>query len=204
MSSRLMIKSIAIAFGMTFGLGLLFAAAILLANRDNDNNEDNGSSNGSNSTQACQFSAANTILTVYQAPVTDATQEKARLPGSEKYPVIKQRGQHLLIQLRDGRTVWADRREGRLEGKCSNIPVDDTALSAFPTLCIFTNTANISLYSSAALTTVIGTLPPGTYPLIGFNQDRYYLYLDANQGGWILGSAGQRQGNCVMLPARPG
>jgi hypothetical protein len=62
----------------------------------------------------------------------------------------------------------------------------------------------VSLHSSATLTTVIGTLTPGTYPLIGFNRDRYYLYLDANQGGWILGSTGQLQGNCVMLPARPG
>jgi hypothetical protein len=40
--------------------------------------------------------------------------------------------------------------------------------------------------------------------LIGLNRDRYYLYLDANQGGWLLGSAGQLQGNCVMLPLRPG
>jgi hypothetical protein len=198
-----MIKSIAIAIGLTFGLGLLFAAAILLANRGGGGNNNNNNQGGSTS-QPCQFAATNAILTVYQAPVTDATQEKARLSGTEKYPVIKQRVNHLLIQLRDESFVWADRRDGKLEGRCGNIPVDDTPLTAFPTLCTFTNVAEVPLYTSAALSSVISNLPPGTYPLIGFNRDRYYLYLDVNQGGWILGSAGQLQGNCVMLPARPG
>jgi hypothetical protein len=198
-NARLMIRSIALAVGLTLGLALVLAIAILLINQVGK-----GKSGGGNPNTPCQFTGKNPILTVYQAPITDATQEKARLSGSEHYPVIKQRSDHLLIQLRDTSTAWADRRDGTLEGNCKNVPVDDTPLTGFPTLCTFTNTLDVPLYSSAALTNVIGTVSPGTYALIGFNQNRYYLYLDTNQGGWVLGSAGLRQGNCIMLPARPG
>lgn len=198
MDTRLMVRSIALAVGLTLGLGVILALAIFLVNRAGNGN------GGSTRNAPCQFTGANAILTVYQAPITDATQEKARLSGSEQYPVTQTRGQHLLIELRDGRTAWADKRDGTLKGNCKNVPVDNTPLTSFPTLCTFTNTTNVPLYGNAALTGVIGSVASGSYPLIGFNQNRYYLYLDFNQGGWVLGSMGLIQGNCVMLPARPG
>lgn len=199
MNTRLMLRSIVIAVGLTFGLGLLFALAILIARQVDDNGGDN---NGGD--KSCRFTGTSEILTVYQAPVTDATQHLARLSGVEAYPVVQQRTQHVLIQLRDSRTAWVDRRSGTLAGDCSSIPVDNTPLEGFPTLCTFTSPVSVPLYSNSALTGQVGTLPPGTFPLIGVNRDRYYVYLDANQGGWVLGNAGVVAGNCVMVPARPG
>jgi hypothetical protein len=195
--TRLMLRSIVLAVGLTIGLGVIIAIAILLVNRP-------GKSGGGSSSTPCQFTGTSAILTVYRAPVADATQEDARLPGSDPYLVTQTHGEYVLIQLRDGRTAWADERAGTLEGNCKNVPVDDTPLTAFPTLCTFTNTTSVPLYRDSALTGEIGSVEPGTYPLIGINQARYYLYLNANQGGWVLGAMGLIQGNCAMLPARPG
>lgn len=201
MDTRLMLRSIALAVGLTLGLGVIFAVAVLLVNRAG--NGDGGTGGGAGSIP-CQFTGTSGVLTVYQAPITDATQEKARLPGNGHYPVNQTHGEFLLLQLNDGRTAWADMRTGTLEGNCKNVPVDETPLTGFPTLCTFTNTTNVPLYRDSALTGVIGSVAPGVYPLIGISQTRYYLYLDANQGGWVLGSTGLIQGNCTMLPARPG
>jgi hypothetical protein len=196
-----MLRSIALAVGLTLGLGVILAVAILLANRAGNSG---GGTGGGTQSAPCQFIGSSATLIVYQAPVTDATQEKARLPGSNSYPVSQTHEEHVLIQMRDGRTAWADKRAGTLQGNCKNIPVDDTPLTAFPTLCTFTNTTGVPLYRDSVLTGAIGSVTPGTYPLIGINQTRYYLYLDANQGGWVLGSMGLIQGNCALLPARPG
>jgi hypothetical protein len=206
---RLMLRSIVVAVGLTIGLGVIFAIAILLVNRagkdGSGTNSGTGSGTGSSpSNGPCQFAGASPMMTVYQAPITDATQQEARLSGSDLYPVSQTRGQYVLIQLRDGRTAWADKRAGTLEGNCKDVPVDDTPLTGFPTLCTFTNTTSVPLYDNSMLTGAIGSVAPGTYPLIGINQNRYYLYLDVNQGGWVLGSMGFVQGNCMTLPARPG
>jgi hypothetical protein len=206
---RLMLRSIVVAVGLTIGLGVIFAIAILLVNRagkdGSGTNSGTGSGTGSSpSNGPCQFAGASLMMTVYQAPITDATQQEARLSGSDLYPVSQTRGQYVLIQLRDGRTAWADKRAGTLEGNCKDVPVDDTPLTGFPTLCTFTNTTSVPLYDNSMLTGAIGSVAPGTYPLIGINQNRYYLYLDVNQGGWVLGSMGFVQGNCMTLPARPG
>jgi hypothetical protein len=207
--TRLMLRSIVVAVGLTIGLGVIFAIAILLVNRAGKDDGGtgsgtSGSTGGSTSNAPCQFAGASPMLTVYQAPITDATQEEARLSGSDLYPVSQTHGQYVLIQLRDGRTAWADKRAGTLEGNCNDVPVDDTPLTGFPTLCTFTNTTSVPLYDNSILTGAIGSVAPGTYPLIGINQNRYYLYLDVNQGGWVLGSMGLVQGNCITLPARPG
>jgi hypothetical protein len=203
--TRLMLRSILVAVGLTVGLAVIFAIAILLVNRTEKGGDGISSGTGSGTDSGpCQFSGASPMLTVYQAPITDATQQEARLSGSDLYLVSQTHGQYLLIQLRDGRTAWADKRTGMLEGNCNDVPVDDTPLTGFPTLCTFTNTTSVPLYDNSKLTGAIGSVAPGIYPLIGINQNRYYLYLDANQGGWVLGSMGLVQGNCMTLPARPG
>jgi hypothetical protein len=192
-----MVRSIGIAVALTFCLGLALAAAILVVNEIDS--EDGGLIN-----RPCRFAGNGSILTVYQAPISDATQERARVSGSDTYRVTAQRTQHVLIELRDQRTAWADRRDGSLQGQCDDVPTDNTPLGAFPTLCTLTTSITMPVYQNAALSVPLGTLPPGTYPLIGLNRDRVYIYLDTNQGGWVLSQVGQLQGNCVMLPARPG
>jgi hypothetical protein len=199
--TRLMLRSIVVAVALTIGLGVIFAVVILLVNRAGKDNGGTPSSTSIPSNTSCQFTGASPLLTVYKAPITDATQQEARLSGSDLYPVSQTRGQYVLIQLRDGRTVWADTRDGRLEGNCTNVPVDDRPLTAFPTLCTFAVTTSVPLYDNSMLTGAIGSVAPGTYAI---NQNRYYLYLDTNQGGWVLGSMGFVQGNCMTLPARPG
>jgi hypothetical protein len=196
-----MLRSIAVAIGLTLGLGVIFAVTILLVNRTGNSG---GGTSGNATPTPCQFTSSGAILTVYQAPVTDATQALARLPGSESYPVSKTRGEYVLITLHDGRTAWADKRTGTLQGGCRNVPVDDMPLTSFPGLCTFTNTTDVPLFRDSGLTGAIGSVVPGVYPLIGINQTHYYLYQDTNQGGWVLGSMGFVQGNCAMLPARPG
>jgi hypothetical protein len=213
-----MVRSVGIAVALTFGLGLIMVLAALLFDQlggsdsggDEDDNGGGSSTPGNNSggsglqTTPCRFVSSTALLIVYNAPVSDITQEKARLPGGEAYLISQQRERHVLIQLRDGRLAWADRREGNVAGDCSLTPVDTTPLEAFPTVCAFIAPNEIPRYGNAALTSVIGTVRPGTYPLIGFNRDRYYLFQEEGLSGWVLGTSGQIRGNCTLLPARPG
>jgi len=151
----------------------------------------------------CQFTAASERLIVYQAPIQAPLQQKALVLGGETYPIIKQNNGYYLLQLADGDSGWANSQDGTTEGDCEDIPIDDTPLVDFPTMCVFTNPQEAALYSKPDLVNAIGTASPGTYVIESTTGNQYYIALDENYSGWVAVADGQIAGDCDSLPVAP-
>lgn len=148
----------------------------------------------------CQFTAASGRLIVYQAPIQALSQQKAAMHGGGTYPIIKQNIGYYLLQLPNGDSGWANSQDGTTVGDCKNIPIDGTSLAGFPSLCLFTNPQEITLYNNPDLINAIGTAPPGTYLIKSTTGSQYYVALDENHSGWVAIADGQTAGDCDSLP----
>jgi hypothetical protein len=152
----------------------------------------------------CQFTAAGAQLIVYQAPIKAQSQQKAAVIGGETYPIIKQNNGYYLLQLADDDSGWANGQDGTTDGDCEDVPIDETLLSEFPTVCVFNNPQEVNLYSEADLVNAIATVPPGMYLIESTTGNQYYIILDGNISGWVGAVGGQITGACEMLPVAPG
>ena len=153
---------------------------------------------------ACQFTAASEQLIVYQAPIQAPSQQKVAVLGGETYPIIKQNNGYYLLQLADGDSGWANGQEGTTVGDCEDIPIDETLLVDFPTVCTFTNLQEVTLYSQPDLVNAIGTASPGTYLIESTTGNQYYIALNENYSGWVAVANGQIAGDCASLPVALG
>jgi hypothetical protein len=151
----------------------------------------------------CTFSGTLDELVYYFAPLTDPSQQKGVAPGGVPYPVLKQSGEHFLIQLdQSGYGGWVDRRSGILGGDCSQVPVDDTPLSGYDTLCFFTSAGTPPLYAESNLITPQGNAQANTpYVVTLKSATSYLLRLDHAFGVWVAAGTGQLSGfGCNTLP----
>jgi hypothetical protein len=97
-----------------------------------------------------------------------------------------------------------DRRSGMLSGACDTIPVDNTPLADFPTVCTLTSTSTIPFYSDSALTVSQNALAAGTYVVTSQTSRAYLVRIDHAFGGWVPSSAGSLSGACGTLPPDAG
>jgi hypothetical protein len=190
----------AVALMLCLGLGMF---AVMMATRGG--NAIKAEKSGAEQQNVdCQFTAASERLIVYQAPIQALSQQKAAVLGGETYPIIKQNMGYYLLQLAEGDSGWANSQDGTTVGDCKNIPIDGTSLAGFPSLCLFTNSQEVTLYSKPDLINAIGTAPPGTYLIESTTGSQYYVALDENYSGWVAVADGQTAGDCGSLPVAPG
>lgn len=152
----------------------------------------------------CGFTTDSEQLMVYQAPVRAQSQKKAVVLGGETYPIINQNNGYYLLQLAGQDSGWVSSEDGTTHGNCDNIPLDGTPLAGFPTVCAFTNSQDVALYSESDLFNAIGTVPPGTYLIESAGSGGYYIVLDEGYSGWVAAADGQIAGACQTLPGIPG
>lgn len=188
--------SVFAAIALMVGLGTTLFVTFVLFRGDDAIKED--SDTAAQSTD-CHFTAQAEQLVLYHAPISAPSQQKATLLGQELYPIIAQNRGYYLLQATEETTGWADSREGVVEGDCEEIPVDETALPEFPTVCTFTSTDEASLYSEAELLTPGETLRPGTHLVESASTESYYLVLDNGVGGWVAAADGQLGENCDSI-----
>jgi hypothetical protein len=124
--------------------------------------------------------------------------------GGQTYPIMKQHDGFYLLQLAGDDSGWVSSEDGTTQGNCNNIPLDSTPLAGFPTVCAFTNSQDVALYSESDLVNAIGTVPPGMYLIESAGGSGYYIVLDADHSGWVAAADGQIAGACQTLQGAPG
>jgi hypothetical protein len=149
---------------------------------------------------SCAFTPTVEGARLYHAPLTDPSQEIGALTVGMAYLVQRQHAEHYYVTL-DGVTGgWVDRRSGMLSGACDAIPVDNTPLGDFPTVCTLTSTDTIPFYGDSALTEPRNALAAGTYVVTSQTSRAYLVRIDHAFGGWVPSSAGSLSGACDTLP----
>lgn len=192
------------AIGLMFCLGIGLVGVMVLGRGEEAIEEANSESDQDAQDTDCQFTAPGAQLIVYQAPIQAQSQQKAAVIGGESYPIIKQNNGFYLLQLADDDSGWAKGQDGTTDGDCEDVPIDETPLSEFPTVCVFNNPQEVPLYSEADLVNAIGTVPPGMYLIESTAGGQYYIILDGSSSGWVAAVGGQIMGACDMLPVAPG
>lgn len=182
-----------VAVGLVIGLGLALAIMIVLL-RGAEDTDENGDDSGP--ATDCLFLSQTDPVILYHAPVSAPSQQKTSIEGGTSAPIIRQNRGYYLLQVNNEITGWVNSRRGVVEGDCDEIPIDETPLVAFPTVCIFTTDQESTLYSGPDLLNPSGTLSPGTYVVESVNGDGYLLYFENDVGGWVLGTDGEFSGNC--------
>lgn len=198
---RHLARSIIIAVTLMFCLGM-GVISIMLLGRGEGAIEEAESEPEENT--ACGFTVIPEQLMVYQAPIQAHSQEKAVVPGGETYPIIKQNTGYYLLQLTDDDSGWVNSQAGATQGDCNDIPLDETSLADFPTVCAFTNSQEVVLYSEPELVNSIGTVPSNTYLIESAAANGYYIVLNDQYSGWVAAADGEVVGACQTLPGTPG
>jgi hypothetical protein len=149
---------------------------------------------------ACTFTPTAEGAKLYHAPLTDPAQEKSALVVGQGYLVQRAHTEHFYITLDGINGGWVDRRSGVLSGDCDAVPVDNTSLADFPTVCTLTSINAIPFYVDSALTQSQNALAAGTYIVTQQTVSAYHVRLDHAFGGWVPVSAGTLNGACDALP----
>ncbi len=154
--------------------------------------------------EACVFIVTVDVAGGFSQPVTDPAFQVASVQGGLSYQVLRSAQQHFLVKYTiGGEGVWLDRRSGYIEGNCLNIPVDETPLTDYDSLCFFSSANEVTIYTDAtleAIKTPIGNLPPNREVLVTAQQgDAYFLHFDHAMGGWVAKNSGTVRGNCENL-----
>lgn len=152
----------------------------------------------------CTFSGVAGDLTVYAAPFEAPSQARSIVLGGVDYPVLRQHDDMYLVELPSGETGWMRGENGTLQGDCDDIPQDDQPLSAYPSVCAVQTESDVTLYADLDLLTEIQTLSPGTYYVEAIENDRYFILLDEETGGWMVPpETSQLHGACDGLVNPP-
>lgn len=180
---------------------LIFVPTI--AAQDSPSTSLNGKFSTSNQ-EACVFIVTVDVTGGFSQPVTDPAFQVASVQGGLSYQVLRSAQQHFLVQYTvGGDGVWLDRRSGYIEGNCLNIPVDETPLTDYDSLCFFSSSTEVSVYNDASLSTIktpLGNLPPNREVLVTVqDEDAYFLHFDHAMGGWVAKNSGVVRGDCENL-----
>ncbi len=180
--------SILVAIAIVFCLGIMLAMMVVVFHGPDEND---GQSTG------CIFTSSADQITLYDAPISAPSRQYTMLPGGEvAYPIVEQNRGYYLLQPADDLAGWVDSRTGVVDGDCDEIPVDETSLAEFPSVCAFITANDTVLYAESDLLTPLATLLPGAYLIEAIDGDRYYMVLDDGTGGWVLSLGGELSGNC--------
>ncbi len=198
---RRLLGSVMAAVALMFCLGLGMIGVMMLGRGMDAIQEIDAESNQQGE---CQFTGASEQLIVYQAPVPASSQQKAAVLGRETYPIISQNNGFYLLQFAGDDSGWANSQDGTTVGNCGDIPVDDTPLAEFPSVCTFTSAQEIALYSEPDLVNAVETVPAGTYLIESTTGDQHYIVVDETYSGWVAAAAGQIAGACDALPGAAG
>lgn len=147
----------------------------------------------------CTFTPASDTA-IYAAPLTHATQQQGTVPAGYAFTVLMEAGEHYYIALEDGYGGWVDRRSGTLAGTCDRVPLDDTPLWRFPSVCALTSDAALPLYGDATLTDARDTLPAGRYYAVQQAPGSFYVMIDHAYGGWVANAGLITTPACARLP----
>lgn len=186
----------AVALMLCLGLAMLVMIVLFRGDDALENEEEE-----TVQSTTCFFTGQAEQLILYHAPVSAPSQQKSSVLGHEAYPIIKQNRGYYLLQITDDITGWADSRVGAVEGNCEEMPIDETALSEFPTVCAFVSTDEVLLYSEAELINAIEVVPAGTQLVESVSSTGYYLVLGEDVSGWVAAADGQISGNCDPVRA---
>ena len=199
--------SVGAAIVLMLCLGLALVAMMLVGQgEDAIENEDNaGQSVEAGEPTDCFFTANAERLIVYQAPIAAPSQQKTSVLGSERYAIIRENGDFYEVQVAED-TGWVHDDAGSRDGDCDNIPNDDTPITEFSTVCIFSNEAEVTLFTEVELVNTVGTAPPGNHLVEAINTDlnRYYVVMNDGFSGWVAPEGGTLAGvGCETLTASP-
>jgi hypothetical protein len=198
-----LVLSFVAAIALILCLGLAAIGVMLLGRGADAIEEQANETSGDEAT--CHFTGLSAQLTLYHAPINALSQQKAAVPGSETYPVVGQNRGYYLLELPENDTGWARSEDGTIDENCENVPIDETPLSGFATVCAFINTAEVVLFGEAELINATGAVPPGEHLIESVSGDRYLVVLDESQGGWVAAIDGQVVGEaCNSLAIAPG
>jgi len=201
-----LVWSVGAAIVLMFCLGLSLVALMLVGQGGDAIEDGAGQASGSSGEAvACFFTADAERLAVYQAPIIAQSQQQATVLGREQYRVVRQNGDFYEINVADG-TGWVVKDAGSLTGDdCDRVPKDDTALTDFSTVCMYTSDSEITLFTEADLVNAVRTLDPGSYLVQSVNTDlnRYYIVLSDGFSGWTSGEGTLAGAGCAALTATP-
>lgn len=151
---------------------------------------------------ACRFT--NTTpqdIPIYSAPVSAELVEIDLMADSLQLTVTKIRNTHVFVRIRSNYGGWVDRDFGVLTGNCDDIPLDETPLSEFSTLCLYRPTERTTLYADSELTQPRDSLQTdGVYVITGQTQTAYTIYISELITGYADKSKGLARGACGLLP----
>jgi hypothetical protein len=199
--------SVAAAIVLMLCLGLALVAMMLVGQgEDAIENEDNtGQSVEAGEPTDCFFTANTERLTIYLAPIAAPSQQKTTVLGSEQYAVIRENGDFYEVQVAED-TGWVIKDAGVDDGDCDDVPNDDTPITEFSTVCIFSNEADVTLFTEADLINAVGTAPSGNHLVEAVNTDlnRYYVVMNDGFSGWVAPEGGTIAGaGCEALTGTP-
>jgi hypothetical protein len=151
----------------------------------------------------CTFTGTLDVTPLYTAPLTDPTQQADTILSGVSYPVTLRAYEHFYIELDNAHGGWVDRRSGITEGACDAVPLDETPLTDYPTVCAVTLGAETTLYAGSALAVEKDAIPAGVYVVTMRTDTAYNVRLGHAYGGWIASSDGQLKPNCDRVPPEP-
>lgn len=152
---------------------------------------------------ACTFTVGADPAPIYHAPLADPAQQTSILPAGASYHVVSKSGPQydalFLIAFEDVFTGWVDPRGGTLNGPCDAVPIDDTPLIDYPTICTLTAASHAPFFDDAALSLSKGALDPGTYVVTRRTEGALFVRIDHAMGGYVSASAGTLSAACEDL-----
>lgn len=157
-----------------------------------------------NSRQAtdCQFLPVIDDVPIYAVPLTADTQQMGVLPNGYTFPIVQQRDTHYEIVVNRSERGWVDRQTGILADEtCGGVPYDETPLTAFDGICLFSTENELALHNDAELMNHVDFVPPGEgYIVAAQTGFSYQLQLPEGVSGWVDANEGATVGRCDGLP----
>lgn len=142
----------------------------------------------------CTFTPHFNATPLYAAPLADPAQQRGEVPGGVPLLALKRSGLTydalIYVTLDTTSGGWVDQRSGTLTGACDDLPLDNTPLIDYPTICTAAVSQAVPFFDDAQLFTPKPfDLQPGTYVVTRRSAASVFVRLDHAMGGWTALSA---------------
>ena len=139
-------------------------------------------------------------IPIYSAPFSAEMLEMDILGDSIQLTVTKMRETHAFVIIRGNYGGWVERDLGVLTGDC-DLPLDESPLTDFPTICFFRPTEQTTLYADTVLQSVVQSIKPTeSYVIIGQTESVYQIRISSLIGGYVDKTKGLASGACGLIP----
>lgn len=151
---------------------------------------------------ACRFTNTTPqTIPIYSAPFSAELLEIDGLADSQQLTVSKRRNTHVFVTIRGNYGGWIELDFGVLSGDCEQVPVDETPLTSFSTVCFFRPTEQTTLYRDITLQTPVQSLEPEeSYVIIAQTDEVYQIRISSLIGGYADKTKGLTRGACGLVP----